>query len=57
MSEEGILVYKPPSFVINIGYNKYSVITANTDHTPYLQTKISFVSVLTVIHVFLELWV
>lgn len=36
MSAVGILVYKPPSFVINIGYDKHSVTAANTDHTPYL---------------------
>ena len=36
MSAVGILVYKAPSFVIKIGYDRRSVIAANTDHSPYL---------------------
>lgn len=36
MSAVGILVYKPPSFVINIGYDKHLVAAANTDHSTYL---------------------
>jgi len=36
MSAVGILVYKVPSFVIKMSYDKHSVIAANTDHSPYL---------------------